>query len=161
VAALARRAAAGGDVAVRVFDPGRVWHWIILVALVLLLVSYFGLLSWGRLGQALEALANTPSGAQVFHVKIDRADAIFMVFAFLIMTPIAVVATVSLVAFIGSVLTGLLEAVYHRPGMPDWVTTLLVYLILAVAAFFTRSLWFPHARGLASLIARAMIAAVE
>jgi hypothetical protein len=161
VAALARRAAAGTGVAVRLFDPTRVWHWIIFVALVLLLVSYLGLLSWGRLGEALEALAEKPSGAQVFHAKIDRADAIFMVFAVLVMTPIALVATGALIAFVGSVLTGLLEAVYHRPGMPDWVTTLLVYFILLVVAIFTRSIWFPQAQGLASLIARAMIAATQ
>jgi hypothetical protein len=146
---------------VRLFDPTRVWHWIVAVALVLLLVSYLGLLSWGKLGEALEALAEKPSGAQVFHAKIDRADAIFMVFAVLVMTPIALVATGALIAFVGSVLTGLLEAVYHRPGMPDWVTTLLVYVILVVVAVFTRSIWFPQAQGLASLIARAMIAAAR
>src|SRR2546427_8736660 len=49
--------------------------------------SYFGFVSWGRLGDAIESLAEKPAGAKVFHEKIDRADAIFMVFVFSFLTP--------------------------------------------------------------------------
>src|SRR5438445_318223 len=115
--------------------------------------------AWGQIGDALESLAEHPRGAQMFYAKIDRSDAIFMVFMFLLLTPIALVAIGFLIAFIGAVLTGFLEATYHRPGMPDWISTLCVYLLLAVVALLTRSIWSPHAVGLASLIARSMIAA--
>src|SRR5712691_7065337 len=97
----------------------------------------------------------------MFYVKIDRADAIFMVFMFLMLTPLALIAIAGLIAFIGAVLTGFLESMYHRPGMPDWIFTLSVYLVLVVVAFFTRAIWSPQAVGLASLIARSMIAATR
>jgi len=161
VAALARRAAAGGGVAVWSFDPKRWSHWLLLVFIAGFLVSYFGFVSWGRLGDALEALAERPAGAQIFHEKIDRADAIFMIFVFLFLTPLALVAGFSIVTFVGSVLTGMLEAIYRRPGMPEWVSTLCVYLLLALAAYLTRVFWYPQVQGFASLIARAMIMAVR
>ena len=98
------------------FDPKRWSHWLLLVFIAGFLVSYFGFVSWGRLGDALEALAERPAGAQIFHEKIDRADAIFMIFVFLFLTPLALVAGFSIVTFVGSVLTGMLEAIYRRPG---------------------------------------------
>jgi hypothetical protein len=146
---------------VRLFDRTRAAHWIILALVVLFLVSYFGFLSWGKLGDALTVLAEKPTGAQVFHAKIDRADAIFMIFTVLFLTPLALVAAASVVAFIGAVLAGLLEALFHHPGMPDWIFTLFVYLVLAVVAFFTRDIWFPQVQGFASLVARAMVAATR
>ncbi len=141
------------------FDRTRWSHWVLLVLVVIFVMSYFGLVSWGQIGDALESLAEHPRGAQIFYAKIDRSDAIFMVFMFLLLTPLALIAIGTLIAFIGAVLTGFFEAMYHRPGMPDWISTLSVYLLLAVVALLTRSVWSPHAVGLASLIARSMIAA--
>ena len=143
------------------FDRKNWSHWILLVFIVGFLVSYFGFVSWGRLGDALEALAERPAGAQIFHTKIDRADAIFMIFVFLFLTPLALIAGFSVVTFVGSVLTGMLEAIYHRQGMPEWVSTLCVYLLLALAAYLARAVWYPHVQGFASLIARAMIMATR
>jgi len=160
VAALARRAASAG-VAVWFFDRTRASHWFILGMIAVFLVSYFGFLSWGKVGDALEALAEKPSGAPVFHAKIDRADAIFMVFTVLFLTPLALVAAAGVVAFIGAALAGFLESMFHRPGMPDWFFTGCVYLALAVVGFYTRSIWFPQVRGFASLVARAMVAATR
>ncbi len=141
------------------FDRKRWSHWVLLVLVVIFLMSYFGLVSWGKIGDAIESLAENPRGAAIFYAKIDRSDAIFMVFMFLLLTPLALIAIGTLIAFIGAVLTGFFEAMYHRPGMPDWISTLSVYLLLAVVALLTRSVWSPHAVGLASLIARSMIAA--
>src|SRR2546428_6476529 len=108
------------------------------------LVTYFGLRSWGRQGDAIEWLGERPAGAKVFHEKIDRADAIFMVFVFSFLTPLALVAAFGLVAFVGAVLAGTLEAMYHPAGMPGWVSTLVLCLVLAVAARVFRAPWGPH-----------------
>ena len=143
------------------FDRTRWSHWLMLVCVVAFLMSYFGFVSWGRVGDAIESLAQKPAGAPLFHEKIDRPDAIFLVFVFSFFTPLALVATFGLIAFIGAVLTGFLEATYHRPGMPEWISTLVVYSVLAVVALLTRALWLPHAQGLASLIARALVMATR
>jgi len=84
-----------------------------------------------------------------------------MVFVFSFLTPLALVAAFGLVAFVGAVLAGTLESMYHRPGMPDWISTLVVYLVLAVVAYAFRAMWVPHLQGLASLVARAMIMATR
>ncbi len=141
--------------------PNKPSHWILLVLGVLFLVTYFGLLTWGQVGDALEALAGNPAGAQVFHARVDRADAIFMVFMFLMLTPMAIVAGAALIAFAGAVLAGFLESFVRWPGMPDWALTGVVYLILVVLGVFTRGLWGPEVQGFLSLIARAIVTAYK
>jgi hypothetical protein len=136
-------------------------HWILLGFGVLFLVIYFGLLSWSRVEDALETLAAKPSGARVFAHKVDRADAIFIVFMVLMLTPLALVAIAGVVAFVGAVLAGMLESIVRTPGMPDWMFTGFVYIVLTVAAYFTRAVWMPQVQGFLSLIARAMIAATQ
>ena len=134
-------------------------HWLLLSLGVLFLVIYFGLLTWGRIEDALVALAGQPSGATVFDTKVDRADAIFIVFMFLMLTPLALVMVAVLIAFVGAMLAGFLESLMRTPGMPDWVFTGFVYLALIVIAFLARRVWLPQAQGFISLIARAIVAA--
>lgn len=136
-------------------------QWLLLVLVVLFLFTYFGLLSWGRIEEALETLAARPSGAKVFFAQIDRADAIFIVFMFLMLTPMAVVAAGGLVAFVGAVLAGFLESLVRARGTPDWIFTGFVYLALTVVAYFTRATWWPQVHGFGSLIARAVVAAYQ
>jgi len=143
------------------FDSLRRSHWVLLGLVVLFLFTYFGLLSWGRVEDALESLAAYSSGAKVFQATVDRADAIFIVFMFLMLTPMAVVAVGAIIAFIGTVLAGFLESLVRTPGMPYWIFTLVVYLALAVAAYLTRGTWLPQAQGFLSLVARAILAAYQ
>lgn len=134
-------------------------HWFLLVLIVLFLFGYFGLITWGRVEEALESLAAYSSGSSVFQAKVDRADAIFIVFMFLMLTPMAVVAMGGLIAFVGTVLAGFLESLVRTPGTPDWIFTVVVYVTFAVAAFLTRAWWLPEAQGFLSLVARAILAA--
>ena len=143
------------------FDSLRRSHWILLALVVLFLFTYFGLLSWGRVEDSLESLAAQSSGAKVFQATVDRADSIFIVFMFLFLTPLALVAAGGIIALLGPVLAGFLESLVRAPGMPDWVFTLAVYLVLAVAAYFTRAVWLPQAQGVVGLLARAILAAYQ
>jgi len=101
------------------FDSLRRSHWVLLGLVVLFLFTYFGLLSWGRVEDALESLAAYSSGAKVFQATVDRADAIFIVFMFLMLTPMAVVAVGAIIAFIGTVLAGFLESLVPQTLRPD------------------------------------------
>jgi hypothetical protein len=134
-------------------------QWFLVGVSALFVLTYFGLLSWGKVQEALEAVAAKPTGAKVFAAKVDRADAIFMVFMFFFLTPLALVAFLGLIGFLGAMLAGFLEALWKTPGMPDWLFTGFVYLLLLVLAYFTRALWLPDTLGFFSLIARAFIAA--
>ena len=144
-------------------------HWVLLTLVVLFLCIYLGLLSWGRVQDSLESLAAYKSGAQVFQAKVDRADSIFIVFMFLMLTPLLVAALGTTIALVGAVLAGFLESLVRMPAtpegpagtpaLPDWMFTVAVYVGLALAAFFSRALWLPEFQGLLSLIARAILAA--
>ena len=141
-------------------------HWVLLALAVLFLCIYLGLLSWGRVQDSLESLAAYSSGAQVFQAKVDRADAIFIVFMFLMLTPLVVAALGTTIALAGAVLAGFLESLVRAPrppggtpALPDWMFTVTVYVALALAAFFSRSVWLPEFQGFLSLIARAILAA--
>ncbi len=141
------------------FNSLRRRHWILRVLIALFLFSYFGLLSWGRIEDALESLAEHPRGAKVFQVKFDRADAAVMVFMFLLLTPLALVAVFGAIAFVGAVVAGFLESLLRVTGLPDWLFALAVYPLLAVGAYLTRAAWLPQAQGFLSLVARAILAA--
>ena len=143
-------------------------HWVLLALVVLFLCIYLGLISWGRVQDSLEALAAYKSGSPVFQAKVDRADAIFIVFMFLMLTPVVVVALGTITALAGAVLAGFLESLVRRPApdgtpgtpaLPDWMFTVAVYVALALAAFFSRAVWLPEFQGFISLIARAILAA--
>ena len=144
-------------------------HWVLLALVVLFLCIYLGLISWGRVQDSLEALAAYKSGSPVFQAKVDRADAIFIVFMFLMLTPVVVVALGTITALAGAVLAGFLKSLVRpsglpegtpgTPALPDWMFTVTVYVGLALAAFFSRALWLPEFQGFLSLIARAILAA--
>ena len=146
-------------------------HWVLLTLVVLFLCIYLGLLSWGRVQDSLESLAGYSSGAQVFQAKVDRADAIFIVFMFLMLTPLVGVAWGTTSALAGAVLAGFLESLGRwpatpggtpgTPALPDWMFTVVVYAALALATFFLRALWLPEFQGFLSLIARAILAAYQ
>lgn len=141
-------------------------HWVLLALVVLFLCIYLGLLSWGRVQDSLESMAAYKSGSQVFQANVDRSDAIFVVFMFLMLTPLVVAALGTTLALAGAVLAGFLESLVRAPGpldatpaLPDWMFTVAVYVGLALAAFFSRALWLPEFQGFLSLIARAILAA--
>lgn len=136
-------------------------HWFLMALIVLFLFTYFGLLSWGQVQDSLESLAEHPKGAKLFQAKVDRADAIFIVFMFLMLSPLALVAVASGIAFVGAVLAGFLESLLRSAGLPDWIFNLVVYLALTVAAYFTRAVWLPQVEGFLSLLARAILAAYQ
>src|SRR2546423_13896244 len=92
-------------------------QWFLVSVSTLFVLTYFGLLSWGKVQEALEAVAARPSGAEVVAAKVDRADAIFMVFMFLFLTPLAIAAVLGLIAFVGAVLAGVLAAVLKTAGL--------------------------------------------
>jgi hypothetical protein len=136
-------------------------HWILLVLVALFLFTYFGLLSWGRIEDSLEALAEHPRGAKVFQIKVDRADAILIVFMFLLLTPMALVAVFGAIAFVGAVVAGFLESLLRVIGLPAWLFAFAVYVLLAVGAYLMRAVWLPQAQGFMSLVARAILAAYQ
>src|SRR3989442_1647583 len=57
-------------------------HWVLLGVSVLFLLTYSGFVSWGKVGQALEYLADQPAVRQRFAPPIGRGEAIVTAFMF-------------------------------------------------------------------------------
>jgi hypothetical protein len=85
-------------------------HWIFLGACVLFLLSYFGFISWGKVAQALERLADQPAERERFATPIGRGEAIVTSFMFFLLTPLAIAAALGVVAFLGAIGAGIIRS---------------------------------------------------
>src|SRR3989442_14628964 len=64
-------------------------HWILLALCFLFLASYSGFVSWAKVAQALEQLADQPAVRQRFATPIGRSEALGTSFMFGLLTPLA------------------------------------------------------------------------
>ncbi len=64
-------------------------HWIFFGASLLFLLSYSGFISWAKVSQALERLADQPAVRERFATPIGRGEAIVTSFMFVLLTPLA------------------------------------------------------------------------
>src|SRR5437899_5886928 len=116
-------------------------HWIFLGACVLFLLSYFGFISWGKVAQALERLADQPAVRQRFATPIGRGEAIVTSFMFVLLTPLALAAAGGVVAFIGAIVAGILRMLMPLRDLPDWVFVGVAYVGIVIGAWLARDLW--------------------
>jgi len=139
------------------------WRWrhtLLLVAAVLFLVSYFGLISWGGIQTALERLA-AEGTIKAFQSPMGRGEAIITSFIFLMLSPLAVLAVFGVVTFAGAVLAGLLRSVVPVKQLPDGVFSTVAYGAIVGAAWLWWGVWFPWVREAAALVARAILIAMS
>src|SRR5437660_1003433 len=85
-------------------------HWIFFGACALFLLSYFGFISWAKVSEALERLADQPAVRERFATPIGRGEAIVTSFMFVLLTPLAIAAGAGIIAFIGAIGAGILRA---------------------------------------------------
>lgn len=143
------------------FDA-RLWrwpHWMLAVVAVVYLTSYFGLISLGRVEQVLEALAGPPDATRtVFPAGTGRAEALFLVFAFLLLTPLAAMFGLLLPLFAGALVGTTLHRVLR---LPELVGSLLFWAALVVVAAVRAGDWWAWAEWFVNLLARALLIALE
>lgn len=140
------------------------WTWrstVLVVLSVLTVAVYLGALAPVQ-GQ-LEALAKAnpivraaslPSVAQSFTGTEGRADAHLMVFAFLFVSPLALIVVGTLLIFLITVLATAIAPVF---GGRERVAMLVVEALSAVLIYVERDVWLPHAQYVIGLLARAYV----
>jgi hypothetical protein len=140
------------------------WTWrstVLVVLSVLTVAVYLGALAPVQ-GQ-LEALAKAnpivraaslPSVAQSFTGTEGRADAYLMVFAFLFVSPLALIVVGTLLIFLITVLATAIAPVF---GGRERVAMLVVEALSAVLIYVERDVWLPHAQYVIGLLARAYV----
>jgi hypothetical protein len=140
----------------------RSWRWphgTLAVVAVIYLASYLGLVSFGRVEQVLEALAGPPEATRaVFPAGTGRAEALFVVFAFLFLTPLAAMFGLLLPLLAGA-LVG--TALHRAVRLPELAGSLLFWAALLAVAVARASDWWPWAGWFVHLLARALLIALE
>ena len=134
-------------------------HWIFLGICVLFLLSYSGFISWAKVSQALERLADQPAVRERFATPIGRGEAIVTSFMFVLLTPLAIAAGVGIVAFLGAIGAGILRAILPLRDVPDWVFLSVAYVAVFIAIWLVRGLWIATAWEFLGLIAKALLIA--
>ncbi|HEV8643011.1 MAG TPA: hypothetical protein VGV13_18135 [Methylomirabilota bacterium] len=132
-------------------------QWFVFVLALLALASYFGLISTGRVDQELDRLA-ARSDRELLTRDTGRGEALFIVFAFLLLTPVAVGLVACVPMFASATAGAFLQRLIR---LPEVVGTLLFWIGFAVLAYFTVDAWLPWMQQVAGLIARAFFIALQ
>ena len=134
-------------------------HWIFLGACVLFLLSYFGFIGWGKVGQALERLADQPAVRERFATPIGRGEAIVTSFMFFLLTPLAIAAALGIIAFLGAIGAGILRAILPLRDVPDYLLLTVAYVGVFIGIWLARGYWTGPAWEFIGLIAKAILIA--
>src|SRR5262245_42878459 len=134
-------------------------HWIFLGACILFLLSYSGFISWGKVEQALERLADQPAVRERFSTPIGRGEAIVTSFMFVLLTPLAIAAALGIIAFVVAIGAGIIRAVLPLRDVPDYVVLTIAYVGVFIGIFLARDFWIGPAYEFIGLIAKAILIA--
>jgi len=134
-------------------------HWIFLGACLLFLLSYFGFISWGKVAQALERLADQPAVRERFATPIGRGEAIVTSFMFFLLTPLAIAAALGVVAFLGAIGAGIIRTLLPVRDVPDYVFLTIAYVGVFIGIWLARGFWKGPAWEFIGLIAKAILIA--
>src|SRR2546428_12751151 len=121
-------------------------HWILLALCFLFLATYSGFVSWAKVAQALEQLADQPAVRQRFATPIGRGEAIVTSFMFFLLTPLALAAAGGVVAFLGAIGAGILRMIIPFRDLPQSMVLGVAYLGIAITVWVLRVLGVPAAR---------------
>jgi hypothetical protein len=136
-------------------------HWIFLGLCVIFLASYSGFISWAKVAQALEQLADQPAVRERFVTPIGRGEAIVTSFMFILLTPLALAAGAGLLAFVGAIGAGILRGLVPVRDLPDWFVLGVSYVLIVIAIFLLRDFWIGRVMEVAGLVAKAILIATQ
>ena len=136
-------------------------HWVFLGICVLFLASYSGFISWAKVAQALEHLADQPAVRQRFSTPIGRGEAIVTSFMFVLLTPLALAAFAGVMALVGAIIAGILRIIVPLRDLPQWIFLGTAYVGIAVTVVALRDYWTGPAYEFMGLIAKAILIATQ
>jgi hypothetical protein len=120
---------------------------------------YFGFLSLGQVEQQLDRLgAHSPGATALLGEETGRGEGLFIVFAFLFLTPVAVVLALSLPMFASAATAAFFNRLLR---LPEAMGSLLFWVALAVVTWVEVDAWLPWVQWLVGLVARAFYLALQ
>ena len=98
-------------------------------------------------------LANQPAARTAFRSEGGSTDALLVLLAFALVTPLLGSALVMLVVFI----MRMTEVVLARVRLPEWASMPLVLIAVAYGTYAMREAWLPESLRVLGLVARAYL----
>lgn len=133
-------------------------RWLLLLMGVLILATYIAVSLLGGVPEALQWLeAKSGAGGTFQQPGAIRGEGFFILLAFLLLTPLAVLVVLFLVLFVLVVLAGTLAPVGRLLGLPNWVLTTFVAVAVGGLAYAGHEVWVPWGLSLVGLFASAFL----
>lgn len=128
-------------------------QWLLFGLGLAYLASYLGFVSTTRIEEVLERLAGATDPG-LFGGASGRAEALLIVFAFLLLTPPALAAAAFVPMFAAAMVAATLERMVRLPAA---LGSLLFWLGLGFWAYLEADRWLPPAERFTGLLAKALL----
>jgi hypothetical protein len=139
--------------------PTRWVHWLVILFIALAASAVAGWWSPTTLDQTLQKLADGPGVRESFERWAKgRGEAMFLIFGFMLLGPVAGAAALLVLLFLQSVLVGLFNPIEQAYNLPDGLAKLTASVLVLAGLYLTRELWSPSLFWVLGLAARAYLA---
>lgn len=123
--------------------PWRWTHWVLLLVGPLFIVTYFSLLSWVPVDDAVARLTGELGQRGVFGDSLLRAEAVLGLVCLLAVTPIAGMVALFLLLLVMVIVVTISGPIVRVTGLPDWVLVVLLGGAASYLANGQSEVWLP------------------
>ena len=124
--------------------PWRWSHWVLLLVGPLFVVTYFSLLSWGPVDEAIQRLTSEPGPRDAPRGSgLVPAEAVLGLVPLLLLTPLVGAVVLFLLLFAMIVVGITLGPLLRGVGLPDWTVVLLAGATFSGALYGKSEAWLP------------------
>lgn len=124
-------------------SPWRWTHWVMLLVGPLFIVTYFSLLSWTPVDEAITRLAGELGQRGALGNPLLRAETVFGLVSLLLLAPIAGMVALFLLLFGMVILVTTLGPICRVVGLPDWALVLLLGGVSSRVVHAHSEVWLP------------------
>jgi hypothetical protein len=134
-------------------------HWLFFGVGIVYLIFYFGYLRFSDVEGAVQRMALSPEKtAGIFTPGIERAEALFIMFGILLLTPVAAFFALFTSLFATAVASAFLTQTVR---LPEAAASLVVWLGVGALAVVYFDLWWPSVQWFVNLLALAFLVALR
>jgi hypothetical protein len=134
-------------------------HWLFFGAGIVYLIFYFGYVRFSDVEGMVQRMALSPEKtAGLFTPGLERAEALFIMFGVVLLTPVAAFFALFTSLFVTTVASAFLNQTVR---LPDAAAQLVVWLGLGVLAVVYLDHWWPPTKWFVNLLALAFLVALR
>lgn len=123
--------------------PWRWTHWVLLLVGPLFIVTYFSLLSWVPVDEAVARVTGELGQRGVFRDSLLRAETALGLVGLLALTPIAGMVALFLLLLVMVIVVTIFGPIVRVIGLPNWVLVLVLGGAASRVAYGQSEVWLP------------------